>query len=141
MESADDGGFNVLISGIGPNDLLELVQKAEADHPSTLLNGSTFQLDMTSTTKTTISAVNPSCQESFSQAVNIDRIGSHWVGTTHLGTDCVLDGSKSVVDFEAPEKLHVVYVVKLHGFFTAGPETGTVIAAEKVAEDLIKRNA
>ncbi|EXF79989.1 fungal cellulose binding domain-containing protein [Colletotrichum fioriniae PJ7] len=75
-------------------------------------------------------------------AVDIGRTANHWVGTTHLGTDSALEGGKSVVDLNAQvygtKNLHIVDAGILNGIFTANPQAGIVVAAEKVAEDIIK---
>ncbi|KXH55488.1 fungal cellulose binding domain-containing protein [Colletotrichum salicis] len=73
---------------------------------------------------------------------NAGRTANHWVVTTRLGTDSALEGGKSVVDLNAQvygtRNLHVVDAVILNGVFTANPQAGIVIAAEKVAEAIIK---
>ncbi|KAF4777677.1 fungal cellulose binding domain-containing protein [Colletotrichum scovillei] len=75
-------------------------------------------------------------------AVDIGRTANHWVGTTRLGTDSALEGGKSVVDLNAQvygtKNLHVVDAGILNGIFTANPQAGIVIAAEKVAEDIMR---
>ncbi|KXH25494.1 fungal cellulose binding domain-containing protein [Colletotrichum simmondsii] len=77
-------------------------------------------------------------------AVDIGRTANHWVGTTRLGTDSALEGGKSVVDLNAQvygtKNLHVVDAGILNGIFTANPQAGIVIAAEKVAGGIIKLN-
>ncbi|KAK1488811.1 cellobiose dehydrogenase-1 [Colletotrichum abscissum] len=73
---------------------------------------------------------------------DIGRTANHWVGTTRLGTDFALEGGKPVVDLNAQvygtKNLHIVDAGILNGIFTANPQAGIVIAAEKVAEDIIK---
>ncbi|KAK0374122.1 fungal cellulose binding domain-containing protein [Colletotrichum limetticola] len=67
---------------------------------------------------------------------------NHRVGTTRLGTDSALQGGKPVVDLNAQvygtKNLHIVDAGILNGIFTANPQAGIVIAAEKVAEEIIK---
>lgn len=74
--------------------------------------------------------------------MDIGRTANHWVGTTRLGTDSALEGGKSVVDLNAQvygtKNLHVVDAGILNGIFTANPQAGIVIAAEKVAEDIMR---
>ncbi|KAI3550490.1 hypothetical protein CSPX01_01540 [Colletotrichum filicis] len=74
--------------------------------------------------------------------VDIGRTANHWVGTTRLGTDSALEGGKPVVDLNAQvygtKNLHIVDAGILNGIFTANPHAGIVIAAEKVAEEIIK---
>ncbi|KAK1622225.1 hypothetical protein BDP81DRAFT_485580 [Colletotrichum phormii] len=75
-------------------------------------------------------------------AVNAGRTANHWVGTARFGTDSALEGGKSVVDLNAQvygtRNLHVVDAGILNGIFTANPQAGIVVAAEKVAEAIIK---
>ncbi|KAL0767311.1 hypothetical protein CaCOL14_010161 [Colletotrichum acutatum] len=75
-------------------------------------------------------------------AVDIGRTANHWVGTTRLGTDSALEGGKSVVDLNAQvygtRNLHIVDAGILNGIFTANPQAGIVVAAEKVVEDIVK---
>ncbi|UQC86147.1 cellobiose dehydrogenase precursor [Colletotrichum lupini] len=74
--------------------------------------------------------------------VDIGRTANHWVGTTRLGTDSALEGGKPVVDLNAQvygtKNLHIVDAGILNGIFTANPQAGIVIAAEKVAKEIIR---
>ncbi|KAK1542421.1 cellobiose dehydrogenase [Colletotrichum paranaense] len=74
--------------------------------------------------------------------VDIGRTANHWVGTTRLGTDSALEGGKPVVDLNAQvygtKSLHIVDAGILNGIFTANSQAGFVIAAEKVAKEIIK---